>query len=112
MIGIESSLKVNGPGLFHDLRAGSDKCKGALVRKNQTIKYSSSDILAFKIDEEVYGFARLIKKIELGYVSEVYCETAASPSEGLSIINKIKNPGYIGCFFVVRNGRGGMVCDR
>lgn len=85
---IELSLKVNGPGLFDDMETGSDKCEDALVRKNKTIKYTSGDILAFKIDENEYGFARLIRKIELGYVSEIYCETAASPSEGLSVIKK------------------------
>ncbi|NWC83746.1 MULTISPECIES: hypothetical protein [Pseudomonas] len=53
--------------MFHDLEIGSDKCEGALVRKNQTIKYTWGDILAFKVDEKKYGFARLIRKKELGY---------------------------------------------
>ncbi|WP_241807117.1 Imm26 family immunity protein [Pseudomonas putida] len=104
---IELSLKVNGPGLFHGLETGSDKCEDASVRKNQAIKYSSGDILAFKIDEEVYGFARLIRKIELGYVSEIYCETAVSPSEGLSVINKIKKfPVILDTFSLLEMGEG------
>lgn len=109
---IELSLKINGPGLFHELQISSANHGDFLVRKDKAVKYSAGDVVAFKIDEKLYGFARLIKKIELGYVSEIYSETAASPSEGLSVINKIKKiPGHIGYFFVIGNGGGGVVCS-
>jgi len=104
---IELSLKVNGPGLFDELEPVPDKFEDSLVRKNKTVKYASGDILAFKIDEGVYGFARLIRQIELGYVSEIYCETAGSPSEGLSVIKTIKKfPVILDTFSLLEMGEG------
>ncbi len=77
------------------------------MRKNKAAKYSAGDILSFKIDEGVYGFARLIRKIELGYVAEIYSETAASASEGLAVINKIKIfPVILDTFSLLEMGEG------
>lgn len=104
---IELSLKINGPGLFHELQISSANHEDFLVRKDKAVKYSAGDVVAFKIDEKLYGFARLIKKIELGYVSEIYSETAASPSEGLSVINKIKKfPAILDTFSLLEMGEG------
>lgn len=104
---IDLSLKVNGPGFFDELQTSLANHEDVLVRKNKAVKYSAGDVVAFKIDEEVYGFARLIKKIELGYVSEIYSETAASPSKGLSVINKIKKfPVILDTFSLLEMGEG------
>ena len=81
--------------------------RGSLVRKNKTVKYASGSILAFKIDEGVYGFARLIRQIELGYVSEIYCETAESPIEGVSVIKTIKkSPVILDTYSLLEMGEG------
>ncbi|CAI3803957.1 hypothetical protein GLGCALEP_03368 [Pseudomonas sp. MM221] len=60
---IDLSLKANGPGFFDELQTSLANHEGVLVRKNKAVKYSAGDVVAFKIDEEVYGFARLIKKL-------------------------------------------------
>ena len=75
--------------------------------RSQAIKYSAGDVLAFKIDEGLYGFARLIKKIELGYVSDVYAETSSSPKEGLAKIQTIKQfPVILDTFSLLEMGEG------
>ncbi|EKT4524841.1 cytoplasmic protein [Pseudomonas putida] len=104
---IDLSLRVNGSGLFDELEIGSISHGDVSVRKNKATKYSAGDILSFKIDEGVYGFARLIRKIELGYVAEIYSETAASANEGLAVINKIKKfPVILDTFSLLEMGEG------
>jgi hypothetical protein len=103
---IELSLQANGPGLFFygDSERHSEHAE---MGKGKAIKYSAGDVLAFKIDEGVYGFARLIKKIELGYVSEIYAETSTSPKEGLAKIKTIKKfPVILDTFSLLEMGEG------
>lgn len=103
---IELSLKVNGPGLFHgeDLEG---HLEDAGMGKGKAKKYSAGDVLSFKISDGLYGFARLIKQIELGYVSEIFAETSSSPKEGLEKLKTIKQfPVILDTFSLLEMGEG------
>lgn len=103
---IELSLKVNGPSLFcgEDLEGHFE---GAGMGKGKAKKYSAGDVLSFKISDGLYGFARLIKQIELGYVSEIFSETSSSPKEGLEKLKTIKQfPVILDTFSLLEMGEG------
>ncbi|MHA7116881.1 hypothetical protein ACX0KM_22420 [Pseudomonas promysalinigenes] len=87
---IDLSLKVNGSGLFCSEDLGNFLGDGG-VSKRKAKKYSAGDVLSFKIRDGVYGFARLIKQIELGYVSEIFAETSTSPKEGLEKLKRLNS---------------------
>ncbi|GLO31806.1 hypothetical protein PPUN12996_38640 [Pseudomonas putida] len=103
---IELSIKVNGPSLFcgEDLKSHSEDVG---MGKGKTKKYTAGDVLSFKIADGLYGFARLIKQIELGYVSEIFAETSSSPREELGKLQTIKQfPVILDTFSLLEMGEG------
>lgn len=103
---INLSLKVNGPSLFFE-RDSEGHLESREMGRGKAEKYSAGDILSFKIRDGLYGFARLIKQIELGYVSEIFSETSSSPREGLEKLKAIKQfPVILDTFSLLEMGEG------